>query len=545
MIRDEKRIEALDYDIEKQMIFWADSFEKTIKRSYMPNARNGKVKTGYAQDLNMKINSKLAAIAVDWVADNLYWTEIDRSNSKPRSRIMVAKTDGRYRRAVVNTGLEMTSSIALDPQFGRMFWTDSGSAPKIESSWMDGSKRRVLLTDNIRSPTSLVIDYAMDHTLFWVDTKFNLIESMRQDGSLRNTILRGNQLKHPIALDVFESSLYWLSRDSGEILQSDKFGRGVPVTISKNLQNALDLKIYHKFRYNTTLKNPCATNECSHLCLLVPGGRRCSCPDSSMPPIRSTKEFICDAPYELARSAPEVCSCQNDGKCVRKATNSVTLTCQCEPNFSGEFCDVFVAKYRIFDDSLVAHVLLPIILILLVLAFVGMWLYVRGNTFGKGAILSNLSNGQQVVSFRQGSNVEFTNPSEQSNIAYRMDDLMPPVSQQGDFTNPMYDAMRENIDTTSIDFHNIGKILNYNYFGKKCLESTEIMKFFECLEPVNDAKKIEPACAVIAPSSILQDKPSSNSTTLHLRKHRDLDPNIDTGKDTQKLVIEDDDEAEC
>jgi low density lipoprotein-related protein 2 len=54
VIQDEKRIEGIDYDPNTEIIFWADSYEKTIKRSYMVNAQKGDVKVGFAQDLNMK-----------------------------------------------------------------------------------------------------------------------------------------------------------------------------------------------------------------------------------------------------------------------------------------------------------------------------------------------------------------------------------------------------------------------------------------------------------------------------------------------------------
>lgn len=54
VIQDEKRIEAIDYDPNTEIVFWADSYEKTIKRSYMVNAQKGDVKVGYAQDLNVK-----------------------------------------------------------------------------------------------------------------------------------------------------------------------------------------------------------------------------------------------------------------------------------------------------------------------------------------------------------------------------------------------------------------------------------------------------------------------------------------------------------
>lgn len=93
IISDEKRIEAVDYNPQTKMIFWADSYDKTIKRSYLPSALNGDVKTGFAQDLEMKGSSKPTAIAVDWVADNLYWAETDRAGSKPKGMFLILGFD--------------------------------------------------------------------------------------------------------------------------------------------------------------------------------------------------------------------------------------------------------------------------------------------------------------------------------------------------------------------------------------------------------------------------------------------------------------------
>lgn len=237
VITAEKRIEAIDYDPKQEIVFWADSYDKTIKRSYMIGAVDGQVRSGHAQDLDMKANSKPTALAVDYLGDNLYWTETDRAGAKPRGRVMVARTDGRYRRALVAAGIESPTALALDPQAGRMLWADAGSAPKIEIAWMDGSKRRPIVTENIRHPTGLAIDREMDRSIYWADTKLNTIEMMRQDGSNRRVILKGDFLKHPLSLDVFESSLYWVTRDSGELVRQDKFGRGVPFVISQDLVN--------------------------------------------------------------------------------------------------------------------------------------------------------------------------------------------------------------------------------------------------------------------------------------------------------------------
>lgn len=378
VIQAEKRIEALDYNPKTQIIFWADSYDKTIKRSYMVNAKGGQAKIGFAQDLNMKGNSKPTAVAIDWVADNLYWTETDRTGAKPRGRVLVARTDGRYRRAVINAGLEIPTSIAVNPQLGRMYWADAGSAPKIEVSWMDGSKRRPLITDTIRHPAGLTIDYAQDHQIYWVDTKLNTIETMRPDGTLRNTILKGENLRHPIALDVFESNLYWATRDTGELIRQDKFGRGVPVTLQRNVVNPSGIKIYHESRYNISLKDPCEKSGCSHLCLLVPGGRRCACPDNTapIPSHRSTHEVICDAATERARPSPRICPCENGGLC--QEDDSGDLMCVCLPDFAGNNCERSMGSAYSHGGSAFAAVFVPIMVIALVsLAAAGVWYVIR------------------------------------------------------------------------------------------------------------------------------------------------------------------------
>lgn len=376
----EKRIEAIDYDPKSQIIFWADSFDKTIKRSYMVNAQNGQAKIGFAQDLNMKGNSKPTAVAVDWVADNLYWTEVDRTGTKPRGRVMVAKTDGRYRMPIVSAGLENPTSIVVDPSKGKMFWSDAGSAPKIEVAWMDGLKRRPLITEQIRHPAGLTIDYPQDGKIYWVDTKLNTIESMKQDGSQRKVIIRGEQLRHPVSLDVFESNLYWVTRDTGELVRQDKFGRGVQVVIQRNLLNPSDIKVYHEARYNMSLPNACSNSPCSHLCLLRPqNSRRCGCPDNSGPPPshRTTVEItVCGAAAESPRPSPRICPCENGGLC--KENDQGDLVCECLPEFNGENCEKPLSHSHGPSEETVTAIVVPIMVILLViLAAAGVWYVIR------------------------------------------------------------------------------------------------------------------------------------------------------------------------
>ena len=90
-----------------------------------------------------------------------------------------------------------------------------------------------------------------------------------------------------------------------------------------------------------------------------------------------------------------------------------------------------------------------------------------------------------------------------------------------DFSNPMYDA----IGNMPMDVDMTGK---------------------ELKQPANDADQTNnvssPPTAIITPSSVIQKA----SPQIQV-KHRELDPSsIDTGKDTQRLVMDDDDGSiEC
>ncbi|XP_048506028.1 low-density lipoprotein receptor-related protein 2 isoform X2 [Athalia rosae] len=506
VVADEKRVKAIDYDPIMEYVFWIDSHDDTIKRSYMVNAKKGEVKIGYAQDLNIKSDSKPMNLAVDWISDNIYWTEIDTSGTRPHGRIMVSKSDGRYRRSLVTLGLENPTAIAVDPELGSMFWADAGTQPKIEVSWMDGSKRRPIITEKLGSPSALVIDYAMDHTLYWADSKENVIESARPDGANRKVILRGENLRHPISLDVFESNLYWTTKQSGELIQQDKFGRGVPVTIVKDINGPGGVKVYHELRYNISLRDPCHTTPCTHLCLAVPGGHRCLCPDSAGPRQPQASERVCDAVAERPRPSPRRCLCQNGGLCRESQDIDGELECVCPTNYHGEHCEVGIFAAR--AGSTTAAIVIPIIVaILLLFGAAAVFIVLKKRPFGKPGGLGSLT-GAQSVSFRQGSNVEFggSDPErmEPLDVEYNLNDVN---NKNRDFSNPMYDAV------------------NSDQAGATNGTST--------------ASGIYEVPAEMKPSSVQQKDPPQ----LHL-KRRELDPTpIDSGKDTQQLVEED--KSEC
>ena len=148
---------------------------------------------------------------MDWVSGNLYWTEVEESDGVYRNgRLLVSKSDGRYKRSLVTQGLEHPTSVVLDPQLGRVYWADGGSVPKIEYAWMDGSRTKSLVVSRLGKPSALAVDHAMDHTLYWADIKLNTIESIQKDGSNRKVIISGEHLRHPVSINQNLQNLFYV-----------------------------------------------------------------------------------------------------------------------------------------------------------------------------------------------------------------------------------------------------------------------------------------------------------------------------------------------
>jgi low density lipoprotein-related protein 2 len=381
----------------------------------------------------------------------------------------------------------MPSSLALDSARGVVVWSDAGSIPKIESSWMDGSKRYTLVSENLRYPTGLSIDYNNNNRIYFVDTKLNKIESISWKGSDRITILQEGSLRHPIALDVFESSIYYINRDSGDLTKHDKFGRGVSVSIERDLVNPTSVKVFHQLRYNSSIVNPCKKNQCSHLCLLIPNGYRCACPENTI--FRIGSNTTCDAAFEQEKPSPQSCHCENGGVCKVGVDG---LECICQEDFSGQTCNQHVQRRRLEPESIsTAAYIIPIVLILLLsLAGLAFFIFLKKKNFNFAGKAVGLS---PAVSFRQGSNVTFNDAAmaQQSPPDTKID-----LKSQRDFSNPMFEAGGPDDGSTSTPSQSNIAVL---------------------------------------PTTILQ----RSSPQIQIRQ---FDPNAeDSGKDTQTLV----NEADC
>ncbi|KAG9486741.1 hypothetical protein GDO78_006887 [Eleutherodactylus coqui] len=224
---------ALDADIAGQSLFWADTIQKAIFRASLDS--RGGIK-GHTKAID--VFHSPAAIAVDWIYKNIYWTDaVSRT-------VSVSNFDGSKQKVLFNTGLKDPSSIAVDPISGR---------------------------------------------LYWLDLKLHQLCSVDLNGQDRRIILKSHEfLAHPLALTIFEDRVYWIDNENEAVYGANKFTGQELETLVNNLNDAEDIIVYHEL-VQPSGKNWC--NEriynggCEHLCLPAPQINdrspkyTCVCPD--------------------------------------------------------------------------------------------------------------------------------------------------------------------------------------------------------------------------------------------------------------------------
>ena len=95
---------VIDFHFNQSRIFWADLDAHKISRAFINGSQ-----TEVIVDVGVTYPDGLA---VDWVADNIYWTD------SFLERIECSRLDGRYRKTLIWKNLTEPHSLALDPGMG-------------------------------------------------------------------------------------------------------------------------------------------------------------------------------------------------------------------------------------------------------------------------------------------------------------------------------------------------------------------------------------------------------------------------------------------
>ncbi|KAJ8299210.1 hypothetical protein KUTeg_023270 [Tegillarca granosa] len=269
-----------DFLYDKQQIFVSDQY---IYRIGLNQSR----------DNNLIVTELYSwkSLACDWITEKLYSLDLDFK------RVEVFTIDGKYRKILLWDNLDKPRSIALDPIQGRetlnfkrmksfrwMFWTDWGSAPKIERCGMDGNlqSRSAIVKYNIQWPNSVTMDYEHS-TIYWTDAGIHRIERCNYDGSNRRSIVN-TDLLHPFGITLFNESLYWTDWRTRSIYRCNKDSGNNREIVASNKYSPMDIRVMSQERQprDVNITCPCDVNNggCSHLCLISPikPFYTCACP---------------------------------------------------------------------------------------------------------------------------------------------------------------------------------------------------------------------------------------------------------------------------
>ncbi|KAL3266297.1 hypothetical protein HHI36_010477 [Cryptolaemus montrouzieri] len=337
----------LDFHWEHQLIYYTDIEHKVIRSINMKNL----------SDIKDVVQTTTDGIAVDWIANNIYWTNTDKK------KIEVARLDGSHRKTVVGEKLQDPRSIAVFPRRGYLYWTDWDN-PKIERSNLDGSSRMVLINEHITFPIGLVIDY-VSKRLYWIDAKPNeeKIETSNLHG--QNRIILDIEHTYPYSLTQNGDFIYWTDWRQKCVYRADKSSGKGKTVIRPNLDAAMGLTMVAQARQVGW--NPCAVNNggCKYICFFYNKTYSCECPDN-----------LPNCNKEPTQRVPNKCS-KNGYHCNTDYDNDDDDVPIYYNPYNNNFDDVMRPGTSRSDSFYIISLLIMLCIILLCIIFVAVLLFMR------------------------------------------------------------------------------------------------------------------------------------------------------------------------
>uniref|UniRef100_A0A8C5IDS3 EGF-like domain-containing protein n=1 Tax=Junco hyemalis TaxID=40217 RepID=A0A8C5IDS3_JUNHY len=323
---------ALDFHAETGFIYFADTTSYLIGRQKIDGTeRETILKDGI---------HNVEGIAVDWMGNNLYWTD-----DGPKKTISVARLEkaAQTRKTLIEGKMTHPRAIVVDPLNGWMYWTDWEEDPKdskrgkIERAWMDGSNRNIFITSKtVLWPNGLSLDIPAK-ILYWVDAYYDRIEMVYLNGTDRKIVYEGPELNHAFGLCHYSNFLFWTEYRSGSIYRLEQASKAVSL-LRNERPPIFEIRMYDAQQQQVG-SNKCRVNNggCSSLCLATPRGRQCACAEDQIlgsdsvtcqanpsyipPPQCQPGEFAC----KNNRCIQERWKCDGDNDCLDNSDEAPEL----------------------------------------------------------------------------------------------------------------------------------------------------------------------------------------------------------------------------
>ncbi|XP_017298797.1 low-density lipoprotein receptor-related protein 1-like [Diaphorina citri] len=259
----------------KGKMFWSNVTKQvvTIEMAFMDGTKR---ETVVSQKKYPAVTACNLHIAVDWIAQNIYWSD-------PKENVIeVARLTGQYRYVLISGGVDQPSALAVDPESGYLFWSESGKIPLIARAGLDGKKQTILAQEIIMPIKDITLDRKNKRVYWCYSVGSNVLESMDYSGGSKMQLKLSSSIKNAVALNVFENNIYWadtnLSKGNIHIISLSNLSDVSTISMKPYGDSYLkDIKIYSKDAQTGT--NPCGVNNggCAELCLYNGVSAVCAC----------------------------------------------------------------------------------------------------------------------------------------------------------------------------------------------------------------------------------------------------------------------------
>ncbi|XP_045762403.1 prolow-density lipoprotein receptor-related protein 1-like [Maniola jurtina] len=271
---------SIDYDAEEEWIYWADpeaGLGWRVRRSGAARARvlEQAPVAGAAPDA-------LAALALDPVARNLYWSDA------ARSLLHVARMDGAHRYVLRDTDPLVVTALGVDGWAGYLVLAGGGWVQRMR---LDASEPALLY--NGTALTAIALD-TQEQWVYWADTwdvgvwRARYAGDVGAVGGAAQRVGGGAPLQHPVALAVHAGHLYWLDTmlQRGSVAAAPLANLSDYRVLAADLGTSLkDLKIWSSSSTaGRAARSPCARGNggCAALCLWDGRAAHCACPHGDL-----------------------------------------------------------------------------------------------------------------------------------------------------------------------------------------------------------------------------------------------------------------------
>ncbi|XP_052902166.1 low-density lipoprotein receptor-related protein 1 [Anopheles moucheti] len=256
---------GIDFHVAHDYVYIADTDRGSITRIKRDGSARETIISNFEQVVDGSTLDWLGGIAIDWVAENIYWTD------QKRNLIEVARLNGSLR-FVVASDVESPQLLAIDPIQGYLFYVTRGTIGRMG---LDGSGNFILV-----NRTAGINDLALDlenQVVYWCETSTDTIWKVDYDGNLKRLLLNGTS-HNPKSLDLFADSIYWAD-SRGNIYEASLSNVFNYRTVVEALEMSLlkDIKIFSSRKQSKTNACGASNGGCQELCLFNGTHPICAC----------------------------------------------------------------------------------------------------------------------------------------------------------------------------------------------------------------------------------------------------------------------------